>query len=117
MKVEYFDINSKNNNCILRSLSKALDIKPDTIEKELLQISDNYADEKVWDEYLKDKGFIIDEYYKGKLLSEVSLNNLNIVFAYNNEWYHMLTVINNVIYDKHSYEDLKCLKIIKIYKK
>lgn len=116
MKSVIYDIDYKNNNCILRSISKAINISPSVVENDLKNISSNYADEKVFDKYLLGKGFIINNEYNGKLIQDINLNGINIIFAFKDEWYHMFTVINNVIYDKYGFESLSNMKIIKIYK-
>ena len=58
----------------------------------------------------------MDNCFKDKLLKNINLKGINIVFAHINDWYHMMCVINNVIYDKSDFNDLKDMKVIKIYK-
>ena len=50
-------------------------------------------------------------------LTNAFLKGLNIVLAYKGDWYHMMCIVDNTIYDKQEYDNIKDLKIIKVYKK
>lgn len=113
MKVIYYNPVDENGTCVIRSISKALKKDYNFVKKEL---GINYNDESAFEGYLFKNGFIIDNSFKGKLLKDISLKGINIVFAYINDWYHMMCVIDDIIYDKSSFNDLKDMKVIKIYK-
>lgn len=114
MKVMYYNPSDEKAACVIRSISKALNKDYEMVKKEL---GANYIDESCFESYLLENGFIIDESLKDKLLKDVSLKGINVVFAYDNDWYHMMCVIDDVIYDKTSFDEVKNMKIIKIYKK
>ena len=116
MKVEYYNPVDEKNGCIVRSISKALNRDYIDIKNELINMSNNYYDEDIFEKYLKEHNFYIDNSYNNKKLSDIFLDGINIVLAYNNDWYHMVCIIDNVIFDKNDYNKLKDLKIIKVYR-
>lgn len=116
MEAIYYNPVDEKGGCVVRSISKALNKDYDLVKNELKQINEYYNDEKVFETYLINNGFIIDEKTSGQLFINQEYKEVNIVFGYDNDWYHMFTIINNVIYDKNSLEELKNMKIIKIYK-
>ncbi len=117
MKVTYYNPVDEKGGCIVRSISKALNKDYLDIKNDLININNNYKNEKVFEEYLFKNNFIINNNYNNKLIKDISLEGLNIVLAYKDDWYHMMCVIDNTIYDKKNYDDIKDLRIIKIYKK
>ena len=117
MKYEFYDIEYENNNCVLRALSKALDKNAKIIEDELKCIDNDYLDEYVFDKYLVNNNFIINSQANGKKLKSINYDGVNIVYGLKGDWYHMVCIIDNKIYDKHGYDDLKDLIVIKVYKK
>jgi hypothetical protein len=112
MKVKYYNPVDEKGTCVIRSISKALNKDYNLIKKELGM---NYNDESVFESYLFKNGFITDNTSKDKLLKDINLKGINIVFAHIDDWYHMMCVIDNVIYDKSDFNDLKDMKVIKIY--
>ena len=112
MKVKYYNPVDEKGTCVIRSISKALNKDYNLIKKELGM---NYNDESVFESYLFKNGFILDNSFEDKLLKDVNLKGINIVFAHIDDWYHMMCVIDNVIYDKSDFNDLKDMKVIKIY--
>lgn len=113
MKVVYYNPVNENGGCVIRSISKALNKDYNLIKKDL---GTDYNDEYIFESYLLKKGFIIVDSFKDKLLKDINLNGVNIVFAHVNDWYHMMCVIDNIVYDKASFEEIKNMKIIKVYK-
>lgn len=113
MKVIYYNPVDEKGTCVIRSISKALNKDYNLIKKEL---GINYNDEAVFENYLFKNGFIVDNCFKDKLLKNINLKGINIVFAHINDWYHMMCVIDNIIYDKNTFDDIKNMKIIKVYK-
>ncbi len=113
MKVVYYNPSDEKGTCVIRSISKALNKDYDVVKKEL---GENYNDESCFERYLLENGFKVDETLKNKLLKDVSLKGVNVVFAHDNDWYHMMCVINDVIYDNSTFDKIKNMKIIKIYK-
>ena len=116
MKYEYYNPPYENMNCIIRSISKALDKKPEDVEKELLSISKDYRKEKVWEKYLSKHTFYIVDTYKNKNLLITNLEGVNIVYAKSKDWHHLVCVIDNKVFDKASLDDLSNMTILKVYK-
>ena len=119
MKVEYY--NPEEGNCIYRSLSKALNKKYEEITNELNQISnelniDDIFDDKVFEKYMNNYNFSKIDNYDIDFLKN-KFNGINIIYAKDKDWYHMICVIDNIIYDKFDLEKLKNMKIINVYKK
>ena len=116
MKTIYYNPVNENGGCVIRSISKALNKNYLDVKNELIHINESYNEEEVFEKYLFKNNFVIDNSYKNKLLKDINLNGVNIVFAHVNDWYHMMCVIDNVVYDKASFEEIKNMKIIKVYK-
>ena len=116
MKYEYYNPEYVNMNCIIRSISKALDRSPFDIESELMVIDKDYKKEKVFEKYLLKNSFYIVNTYNGKNLLNTNLTGTNIAYVKDKSWYHLICVIDNKIYDKASLEALSNMTIIKVYK-
>ena len=114
MKIEFYD--PVCSDCIVRSISKALDKDTIDIENELKMIKEKYQQEKVFEKYLLRNSFEIVNTYKGKQLFDTNLIGTNIVYAKDKNWYHMMCVIDNTIFDNHTKEELDNMQIIKVYK-
>ena len=119
---EYY-IASKNgkSNCIIRSFCKLFHEDYDKIYLELCAIASelnchSYNDIEVFEMYMKKRNTFPTEYGEDIKISELNLDNGRyIVFCWNkNDFYHMVPIIDNVMYDKDS-KSLD-LYIIKIYK-
>lgn len=117
MKVIYYNPVDEKGVCVIRSISKALNKSYEEVKKDLLSISDNYNDEVVFENYLLDNSFRIERVFSNKTLKNVSLNDVNVVFGHVGDWYHMVCVIDDVIYDKNGFDELRDMKIIKVYKR
>ncbi len=117
MKVEYYNPSLEKAGCVVRSLSKALNIEYDVVKKELQSINENYNEVEVFEKYLFEHGFIADKTLENEIFGNSNYEGLNLVFMYEGDWYHMVCVIDNVIYDKFDLDKLKNMKIIKVYKK
>lgn len=113
MKAKFYNPVDEKGACVIRSISKALNKNYNFIKKE---IGINYNDEVVFESYLFKNGFVIDNNFEDMLLKDIDLNGVNIVFAHINDWYHMMCAIDNVLYDKYPFDDVKDMKIIKVYK-
>lgn len=116
MKYEYYNPDYKPMNCIIRSISKALNVSSENVYSGLIEINNDYQKERVFEKYLKNNGFYIDDTNNGKLLIDTNFDGINIAYTQDNDWYHLVCIINNTIYDKSSIKDLSNMKIIKVYK-
>lgn len=110
------------SNCVVRSLCKILNKEYDDVYNNLCKIAEelNYSsfnDIEVFEKYMEDNNIIKinrDEDIKVKDLK--TDNGSYIVFCYDKkEFYHMISIIDNVIYDKNS--DCMDLHVISVYKK
>lgn len=118
MKLEYY--NPEEGNCIYRALSKALNKKYSDIKKELKLLAqslnvDDYLDDIVFDTYLLNNNFIIDNSLKDTNIFNNNYKGINILYTYDKDWYHLVCIIDNVIYDSCQLSKLENLKVIKIY--
>ena len=118
---KFYICNSEgNSNCVIRTFCKVYNKEYDNVYSELCCLSkelgsESFNDLQVFEKYM--------EIYNTKLFSieDIKLRDLKldsscyIIFCWDkNEFYHMVPVINNIIYD---YDD-SCLDLfsIKIYK-
>lgn len=107
---KYFISNNEDkSNCVIRSFCKMFNKDYDEVFNELISISqllnsDNFNDIEVFEEYLKRYNFLPIDGYKDKIIKDLSLDNSNyIVFCYDKkDWYHMVPIIDNVLYDKNN---------------
>lgn len=124
MKYKKFNITDREgkSNCIIRSFCKLFNEEYDNIYKELVYISkklncNSYNDIEVFETYIKNCNMISILYDKDIKIKDLKLDNSSyIIFCWDKkEFYHMVSVINNIVYDKNN----KCLDlyVIKIYRK
>ena len=119
-----FYISDKNgkSNCVIRSLCKILNKEYEDVYNGLCEVSkelkrSSFNDIEVFEKYMEDNNIIKinrDEDIKVKDLK--TDNGSYIVFCWNKkDYYHMIPIIDNVIYDKNF--DCMNLYVISIYKK
>jgi hypothetical protein len=118
----YIENNNGKRNCVIRSFCKLFDKEYDQIYNELCGIqkelnSSSYNDIEVFEEYMKKFNTNKIEYGNDIKIKDLFLDNGSyIIFCWDKkEFYHMVTIIDNVLYDK----DDKSLELytISIYKK
>lgn len=122
MKYEYYYVEDENKktNCIIRTFCKLFNKEYEEVKQELINIAkelnhETYAEIEVFEKYLNDNN------YKKIEHKEEQIKNLKLekgkyaVFCYDKkDYYHMLAIINNTVYDKK--EDNLNLYTITIYK-
>ena len=108
-----------DGNCIVRSFCKMFNYNCLDVSKELNDICKKYNytydDIELFEEYLKRRNMFKIDYGKDMLVKDLKLDGKYIVFCFDKkDYYHMLPVINNIVYDKND----KCLDlyVISIYK-
>jgi len=121
MKYEYYYIEDSNgkSNCVIRSLCKIFNLSYEEVYNELCNIQnklnkDSYVDIEVFESFMKNKGMKELDISNIKVKDLKLDNNSYIVFCYDKkDWYHMIPIINNTIYDKSN----ECLEldVIKVY--
>ena len=124
MTFKEFYITDKNgkSNCVIRSLCKILNKEYNNVYNDLCKIAedlkcDSFNDIPVFEKYMEDNSIFNIDYNKDIMIKDLNLNdNSYVVFCWNKkDYYHMLPIIDNVIYDKNS--DCLNLYVISIYRK
>ncbi len=119
-----FYISGKNDksNCVIRSLCKILNKEYDDVYNDLLKIAKklncaSFNDVPVFEKYMEDNNIIKINYDDEIKVKDLKIDNGSyIIFCYDKkDFYHMISIINNVIYDKNN--DCMDLYVITIYKK
>ena len=117
----YITNNEEKSNCMVRSFCKMYNKEYDDVYNELCSLAkklncNSFNDILVFEEYMKNNNTIKIEYRNNIKIKDLKLDNENyIVFCWNKkEYYHMVPIINNVLYDKNN-ESLD-LYVINIYK-
>lgn len=122
MKYEYYYVEDENKktNCIIRTFCKLFNKEYEETKKELINIAkelkyETYAEIEVFEKYLNDNNYKKIEHKEEQIKNLKLENGKYAVFCYDKkEYYHMLPIINNIIYDKK--EDSLNLYTISIYK-
>lgn len=124
MTFKEFYISDKNgkSNCVIRSLCKILNKEYDDVYSDLCKIandlkSNSYNDVPVFEKYMEDNNIFKISCEEDIKVKDLKIDNSSyIVFCYNKkDYYHMIPIINNTIYDKNS--DCLNLNVISIYRK
>lgn len=120
--IKYYITNKEGkSNCVIRTFCKIFNEEYDNVYNELCRIQkelncSNYNDIEVFEKYMKNHNFNSIDYGKDIVIKELELDDdTYIVFCWNkDDFYHMLPIINNVIYDKE--ESSMNLFTLKLYK-
>lgn len=118
---EYFISNKEGkSNCVIRSFCKLYNQEYDVVFNELVELAhelnhNSFNDVEVFEEYMRRHNTTEIESKKIKI-KDLELDSGNyIVFCYDKkDYYHMITIIDNTIYDKT--DECLDLYVIKIYK-
>lgn len=118
----YISDNDGKSNCVIRSLCKILNKEYNDVYNDLCKIAedlkcDSFNDIPVFEKYMEDNNIFNIDYDKDIMIKDLNLNdNSYIVLCWNKkDYYHMLPIIDNVIYDKNS--DCLNLYVISVYRK
>ncbi len=123
MKFEPYYIESKDgkSNCVVRSLCKLLHKDYDKVFNDLVSYAtklgySSFNEIEVFEAYMKDNAIVKQPYGSNIKIGDLKLDNgAFIVFCYDHQdYYHMVCIINNVLFDKS--DDSKELYTISIYK-
>ena len=120
--IKYYITNKEGkSNCVIRTFCKIFNEEYDDVYNELCRIQkelkcNSFNDIEVFEEYMKNHNFNSIDYGKDIVIKELELDDdTYIVFCWNkDDFYHMLPIINNVIYDKE--ESSMNLFTLKLYK-
>lgn len=120
MKYEYYNPVDEKGSCVQRSLSKILNKDYNETKQELIELSkslgySDYREIEVFETYMKKYNIVELNQEFNCTIEDLTIEPGNyIIFGNKEEWYHMVCLINNTIYDKN--ENYKEINIIKIYK-
>ena len=124
MTFKEFYISDKNgkSNCVIRSLCKILNKEYDDIYSDLCKIANDlknnsYNDVPVFEKYMEDNNIFKISCEENIKVKDLKIdNNSYIVFCYDKkDYYHMIPIISDTIYDRNS--DCLNLYVISIYRK
>ena len=124
MTFKEFYITDKNgkSNCVIRSLCKILNKEYNDVYNDLCKIAEDlkcvsFNDIPVFEKYMEDNNIFKINHDEDIKVKDLKIDNGSyIVFCYDKkEFYHMLSIIDNDIYDKNS--DFMDLYVISVYKK
>lgn len=118
---EYFISNKEGkSNCVIRSFCKLYNQEYDVVFNELVELAhelnhNSFNDVEVFEEYMRRHNTIEIESKEIKI-KDLELDSGNyIVFCYDKkDYYHMISIIDNTIYDKT--DECLDLYVIKVYK-
>jgi len=120
MKYVYYNPVDEKGSCVTRSLSKILNKDFHEVKQELIELSkklgyQDYREIEVFETYMKQNNIVeTSKKYNCTIQNLIIDNGKYIIFGNKEEWYHMVCLIDNTIYDKS--ERYKDINIIKIYK-
>ena len=109
MKYEeyYITNNDGKSNCVIRSFCKMFNESYKDVYDELCRIQkelkcENFNDIEVFESYMNNHNVNYTDYGKDIKVKDLKLDNGSyIVFCWDkDEFYHMLPIIDNVVYDK-----------------
>jgi hypothetical protein len=124
MKLEEYFITGKNgkSNCVIRSLCKLLNKEYEIVFNELCKTAEelncqSFNDIPVFEKYMEDNNIFKITSKEDIKVKDLELDDGSyIVFCYDKkDFYHMIPIINKVIYDKN--DECMDLFTISIYKK
>ncbi len=109
--MKFIEYNITNNdgksNCVIRSFCKMFNESYNDVYDELCQIQkelncENYNDVEVFETFMKNHNVDPINYGKDIKVKDLNLDSGSyIVFCWNKDnFYHMLPIIDNVVYDK-----------------
>ena len=118
----YISDNDGKSNCVVRSLCKILNKEYEDVYNGLCEISkelkrSSFNDIEVFEKYIEKNNIIKINRDEDIKVKDLKIDNGSyIVFCYDKkEFYHMISIIDNVIYDKNS--DCMDLYVISVYRK
>lgn len=119
MKFEEYNPVLESGGCIPRALSKFFKKDYNQIKKELTLLAHKmnyktYQEVEVFERYLKNNNVYKIPSEKVLVKDLVLENGAYLVFAYKNDFYHLMCIINNTLYDKNM--DGLELQVISLYK-
>jgi hypothetical protein len=122
MEFSYYNPSEETRSCVVRTMTKLIGKDYDTIKAELTALAhsmeaDSYNNDAVFEHYMAGHGIYKLKEYNNITVGELELSNgTYCVYSTNrNGFYHLLPVVDNVIYDRR--DDSRGLFVIAVYKK
>ena len=120
---EYYISNKDGkSNCVVRSLCKILNKNYDDVYNGLCEVAEelecsSFNDIEVFETYMKNNNIFKIKCEEDIKIKDLKMDNGSyIIFCYDKkDYYHMIPIVNNTIYDKDS--DCISLYVISIYRK
>ena len=123
MKYVYYNIENSEgkSNCVIRTFSKIFNLSFDEIMNELVNIMNDLKESSpyeisVFEEFMKRRNMNSIDYGNDIKVKDLELDNGTYsIFCYDKkDFYHMVSIIDNTVYDKSD----ECLNLytIKVYK-
>ena len=122
MKFEYYNPSDDKRSCVVRTLTKITGKEYSIVKAELAALAQNSSletcnDERVFGKYMENHNiYKLNNYNDTKVGQLELICGTYCVYCTNREnFYHLLPVIDNVIYDRR--DDCRELYVIAVYKK
>lgn len=122
MKFEYYNPSDESGSCVVRTMTKLTGKEYVTVKAELTDLAkklglETYNDEVVFRRYMEEHGIYRIKENDNTTVGELELNEgMYCIYSTNhNGFFHLIPVIDNVIYDRRN--DSLQLYVIAIYKK
>ena len=117
----YIEDSNGKSNCVIRSLCKILNKEYDEVLNDLITVQNQinaeiFNDIPVFEKYMENNNIYKIDCFGEQKIKDLKLDNGSyIVFCYDKkERYHMVAIIDNVVYDKKdNYRDLYTISIYK----
>lgn len=117
----YIEDSNGKSNCVIRSLCKILNKDYDEVLNDLITVqnkinAESFNDIPVFEKYMENNNIYKIDCFGEPKIKDLKLDNGSyIVFCYDKkERYHMVAIIDNVVYDKKdNYRDLYTISIYK----
>lgn len=122
MDFEYYNPSNDKRSCVVRTMTKLTGKDYNTVKAELAALaqelgSETYNDERVFSKYMTNHNINKLKEYDNTTVGELELiSGTYCIYCTNMDgFYHLLPVVNNVIYDRR--DDSRELYVISVYKK
>ena len=122
MKFEYYNPSDESRSCVVRTMTKLTGKAYDIVKAELTALAkklgyETYNDEHVFGQYMAEHDIYKIKECNNTTVGELELNDgvYCIYSTNNNGFFHLIPIIDNVIYDRRN--DSLQLYVIAIYKK
>ena len=117
----YIEDSNGKSNCVIRSLCKILNKEYNEVLNGLITVqnqinAESFNDIPVFEKYMENNNIYKIDCFGEPKIKDLKLDNGSyIVFCYDKkERYHMVAIIDNVVYDKKdNYRDLYTISIYK----